>query len=118
MIVVDASIAVKWLNQNEEDSDRALSLYKKHLEEQETILLPQLLFIEVANYLATKSSTSEEHIKEGLQLLSEAKFSLHQTIDEEIIQDAMLAKCYHTSVYDMLYAVIAKNKNCMLLTAH
>ncbi len=117
MIIVDASIAIKWLNQDEEDSELALSLYKNHIEEKEKILLLQFLFIEVANYLATKSSTSEEHIKEGLQLLFETSFSIHQTIDEEIIEAATLAKKYGTSVYDMLYAVIAKRNNCLLVTA-
>ena len=93
------------------------SLYKNHIEEKENILLLQFLFIEVANYLATKSSTSQEHIREGFQLLSEASFSIHQTMNEEIIEAALLAKKYGTSVYDMLYAVIAKKKNCLLVTA-
>ena len=50
MTIVDASIAIKWLNHHEEDSEIALTLCKNHLEEHEKILLPQFLFLEVANY--------------------------------------------------------------------
>lgn len=117
MIIVDASIAIKWLNQAEEGSSEALVLYKKHIEKQETILFPQLLLIEVANYLATKTNTSEKNIKDGLQLLFQSHFAIHQPTEEEVIEASVLAKAYHTTAYDMLYAIIAKRKQCVLVTA-
>src|SRR5579859_6971325 len=85
MIIVDASIAIKWLNQAEEGSSKALALYKKHIEKQEPIIFPQLLFIEVANYLATKTNTSEQYIKDGLRLLFQSHFEIHQATEEEVM---------------------------------
>jgi predicted nucleic acid-binding protein len=36
---------------------------------------------------------------------------------EELVDAGVLAKKYKTSVYDMIYAVVAKNKKCALVTA-
>ena len=117
MIVVDTSVAIKWLNKEEKDSELAYSLYKKHIASIETIVIPPLLFIEAANTLATKSNSTKEDIKTGLTFLFEADFTLHNVVLEELADAGVLAKKYHTSVYDMLYAVGAKNKKCILVTA-
>ena len=45
MITIDASVASKWILSHEEYSDKALNLYKKHIENEEEILVPTLLFI-------------------------------------------------------------------------
>src|SRR5258706_11718811 len=103
MIVIDASVAIKLLNQDEEYSNLAQSLYKRHVEGSEKIIVPQFLFIEVANYLATRSSSSEESIKTGLQLLFQSNLSIHYITPEETVEAALFAKKCKTSVYDMLY---------------
>lgn len=117
MIIVDTSVAIKWLNKEEKDSELAYSLYKKHIAGIEKIVVLPLLFIEAANTLATKSNSAREDIKNGLTFLFEADFTLHNVVLEELVDAGVLAKKYHTSVYDMLYAVIAKNKKCILVTA-
>ena len=117
MIVVDTSIAIKWLNKEEKDSELAYSLYKKHIAGIETIVIPPLLFIEAANTLATKSNSTKEDIKTGLTFLFEADFTLHNVVLEELADAGVLAKKYHTSVYDMFYSVIARDKKCILITA-
>lgn len=48
MICVDASLAVKWILQ-EELSDRARALYRAHLRTNELIVAPSLLLFEVTN---------------------------------------------------------------------
>jgi predicted nucleic acid-binding protein len=40
MIIVDASIAIKWLNYDEEGRDATLALYEKHFQKEETISVP------------------------------------------------------------------------------
>lgn len=117
MIVVDTSVAIKWLNKEEKDSELAYLLYKKHIAGVEAIVIPPLLFIEAANTLATKSNSTKEDVKTGLTFLFEADFSLHNVVLEELVDAGVLAQKYHTSVYDMLYAVVAKNKRCILVTA-
>lgn len=117
MIVVDASVVIKWLKSDEIDSDRARLLYTQHKNKEKNIIVPQLLFFEVANYLSTKSRSSEENIKMALGFLFRLKLAIHGVQDKELIETAKLAKKYKTSVYDMLYAVIAKKHKIILVTA-
>jgi len=117
MIVIDASVAIKLIDKNEEDSDIARLLYKRHIEDKEKIVAPRLLFYEVANVLATKSRSIEETIRGDMSVLLESNLSYYFETDKELIEAAILAKEYKASVYDMLYAVVAKNKKCMLVTA-
>lgn len=116
MIVIDASVAIKILYQ-EDASDIARNLLKLHSEKKEEIITSSLLFIEVANALATKSSYSKMETKKGVNLLYSFNFSVYEIIQSDLIKASMLAKQYKTSVYDMLYAVIAKNKKIKLITA-
>jgi len=120
MIVVDTSVAIKWLNKEEKDSELAYLLYKKHIagaEAVEVIVVPPLLFIEAANTLATKSNSAKEDIETGLTFLFEANFEVYNITLGDLVDAGVLARKYKTSVYDMLYAVIAKNKKCVLVTA-
>lgn len=117
MIALDASVVTKFINTQEKESDIAEKLFQAHVEETEKILVPTLLFFEVANALATKSHLKEEYIKRGLSLLYNANFVIYEVNQEDMIEAALLAKKYKTSVYDMVYAVIAKNKKVNLITA-
>lgn len=117
MRIIDASIAIKLINTQEEGSSSAFNLLLAHIKGQEKIIVPSLLFIEVANALATKSLVKEDFIKQGIHLLYEANFIVFEINQKMLTESAALAKEYGTSVYDMVYAVIAKNKNIHLITA-
>lgn len=117
MIVLDASVVTKFINTQEKESDIAEKLFQAHIEETEKILVPTLLFFEVANALATKSDLREEYIKRGLNLLYNANFVIHEVNQKDMIEAALLAKKYKTSVYDMVYAVLAKKNKTTLITA-
>jgi len=116
MIIVDASVAIKWIYK-ETDSETAVFLLQRHLKQEQNITVPHFLFIEVANVLATKSRYSQQDITEGMKFLSQSHLEIYEIVHEDIIYAAQLAKEYKTSVYDMLYAVIAKRSNCTLITA-
>ncbi len=117
MIVIDASVATKLLNTQEPDSENAAILLAAHIEGKERIIVPSLLYLEVANALVTKTTLSEGFIKEGLQLLNGFGFTIHSFTKADLIQASLLAKKHHTTVYDMLYAVVAKENKCSLITA-
>ncbi|MBI4096543.1 MAG: type II toxin-antitoxin system VapC family toxin [Candidatus Levybacteria bacterium] len=116
-MIVDASVIVKWLNSSELDSDKALLLYKGHIERTTQISVPQLLFIEIANYLATNTKTSEANIRKSLNFLYESNLIICPVTEDLLIEAAILAKKHKTSVYDMVYAVLAKRNNTKLITA-
>lgn len=117
MIVLDASVVTKLINTQEKESEIAEKLFQAHIEDIEKILVPTLLFFEVANALATKSDLKEEYIKRGLSLLYNANFVICEVNQEDMVEAALLAKKYKTSVYDMVYAVLARNKKIDLITA-
>lgn len=117
MIVLDASVATKFINTQEKESDIAEMLLQAHIEEKGKIIVPSLLFFEVVNALATKTDLKEEYIKRGLRLLYDANFVIYEVNQEDVIEAALLAKRYKTSVYDMVYVIIAKNKKVNLITA-
>jgi predicted nucleic acid-binding protein len=114
MIVIDASIAIKLIHLQEEGSKQAIELLKKHIEGEEEIIIPQLLFLEVANALTTKTHVHEDQIREGIGLLYQANFLVFNIKEENVLDASLLARKYKTSVYDMLYAVIAKEKKNVL----
>lgn len=117
MIVIDASVAIKLINTQEEGSNIVMSLLISHRENKEEIIVPEFLFIEVANYLATKTASTESDIKKGLRILYGSNFSLYEITENDLIKASILAKQHGTSVYGMLYAVIAKIKKAKLITA-
>lgn len=117
MIIVDTSVAIKWLRSDEEGHKDAMLLYKNHIESTEKIIVPALFYIEAANALATNKFLSDDDISEGMEFLFEARFTEQTVTQKMLVEAAILAKKHHTSVYDMLYAVIAKMKKAMLVTA-
>lgn len=117
MIVVDTSVAIKWVSSGEEHSRQARFLLERHKDGREEIVVPYLLFYEVANAFATKSASSQETIRQDLLFLINAGLTVHREEPREIVDAAILAKRYNTSAYDMLYAVIAKAKKAVLITA-
>ncbi len=117
MIVVDTSVAFKWFNANEEGFDKALIILEYHLRKKNIILVPSLLFYEITNAWTTKSSLDEEKIKNNLKLLG--KYSLETlNLDTASLQKSVhFAREYKTSVYDAVYAILAQERKCDLVTA-
>ena len=117
MIVVDASIANKLILPLEEGHEAVRELFKRHIKGEEKIVVPNLLFIEVANTLATKTTIPESKISLSLNYLYSLKLEVYDFKSKDVIKAAELSKKLKTSVYDMLYAVLAEEKGCDLITA-
>ena len=117
MIVTDASVVFKWVKTQEPYYDKALKLLRSHLKEREKIIVPHLLFIEIANALATKTKNTKETIRKDLNYIFKANLEVYIPDNKDILNTANLAKEYKTSAYDMLYAVVAKKHKTKLITA-
>src|SRR5438067_677346 len=117
MIVIHASVAIKLLINREPDAYLAEKLLEAHIEGREKIIVPSLLYLEVTNVLVTKSGFSRKDIEEGLHLLNEFEFTIHRFSKTNLIDTTIMATKYQTTVYDMLYAVVAKEEKCTLVTA-
>ncbi len=117
MIVIDASVGIKWVKAEEDYQEQAKYIYTRHVEEIERIVVPNLFFIEIANSFSTKSSTQPRIIQKDLSFVFKSKLGIYEPTSDDILQSALDAKKFNTSVYDMLYAVVAKKNNTILITA-
>lgn len=117
MVVVDTSVIFKWFNESEEGFEKALSILKNHLDNKDRILIPTLTIYEITNAWSTKTILETEKIKNNLKLLK--KYSLEiVNLDFSLLGMAVeFARAYNTTVYDAVYAVLAKEKKCYLITA-
>ena len=110
MKVVDASVIIKVLL-TEQDSEKAKQLL------QEKVMVPEIMFVEVANTLATKTDFPVEKIEQGLDLVYKLELKVESTTQETLIKAARLSREKGTAVYDMIYAVLAQKKKVQLITA-
>jgi len=117
MIIIDTSVAVKWIIPGEEFESQSFALMQAHIDHKNNILIPDLFYYEMGNTIATKTSFPTEKIKSSLQKIFDLGLKSHSPDSKEMLKTTLLARQYKTSFYDMLYAVIAKENKCKLVTA-
>jgi len=117
MIVVDASVIVKWFIRTEEFDEIASNILATHLNRKNKILIPDFLYYEVGNTFATKTQFPANNISRSLSKLYSFELIEHQLSQTDVVESTKLAKKHNTSVYDMFYAVLAKRHKCKLVTA-
>ncbi|MBI2326830.1 type II toxin-antitoxin system VapC family toxin [Candidatus Curtissbacteria bacterium] len=117
MIIVDASVANKLFLTHESGYKQVKTIFRKHVNDTEKILVPDLLFYEIANTLATKLMVPSVKIGLALNQLDKYDLEIFRSSLKDIFKIAVFAKEFHVSVYDATYAVLAKEKGCELITA-
>lgn len=118
MVVIDSSVVFKWFSTDKESNvDSAIQLLEAHRSKREIIIVPDLIVYEVANAWATKSELTENRIKLHIQDLEAAKLQF-VSLDFNLVQKTVkFSKKYRVSVYDAIYAILASEKGCDLITA-
>ncbi|MBI4066136.1 type II toxin-antitoxin system VapC family toxin [Candidatus Gottesmanbacteria bacterium] len=116
MIVIDASVALKWFHK-EKDSELANLILSNQQKGDISIAAPDLLLVEVANAIATKSAISTAGLAHSLRKLRKMDIRFYRMEQEIVFAAAREAKKYKTSVYDMLYAQFARMLGTELITA-
>ena len=113
-LVVDASVVVAWLF-DDEDEPRADRVLGQLVED--GALVPQLWHLETRNSLLTaerRGRLSAEEVKERLDALKGLPIA---TDEEPDLQSAFdLARAHGLSLYDALYLELAKRENAELAT--
>ncbi len=112
-LVVDASIAVKWVVE-EDGTPQALAL-----RERAKLIAPELLVAECANILWKKVQRTELSTKEALlaaRLLQGAEMELRPT--RSLLEAAAsIAIALDHPAYDCLYLALAIENDCQFVTA-
>lgn len=113
-LVVDASVAVKWLVP-ESHADAALVA----LSGEYSLLAPDLIWAEVGNTLWKKWRRRELQEAEASRLLQDfRRFPLRMYASDALLDLAWgVATRYRRSLYDSLYLALASHRGCQLVTA-
>lgn len=116
MVILDASVILKWLV-DEEGSKEALLFRDRHVRGEERIIVPSLLLYEIANVLRYREGLPDEEILNLFEIIKDLELSaVHPSFSE--FEEAMLyARSKSISVYDASYIILAKNLGCSLITA-
>ena len=114
LLVVDASIAVKWLI-HEDDSHVADRL----LEGGHRLFAPQLMTLEVGNVLWNKTRRGELEKWEAEGLASSiSEFAVDWTTDEDLVAEALrLSLTLNHPIYDCAYLALANHIGAKVVTA-
>jgi predicted nucleic acid-binding protein len=117
-VVVDASVAIKWLV-NESDTDRAEALLELCRVGTCVPLAPDILGVEVCSVLwrrvrqGTLQTAEAEALYASFNRIRPVLKPLHDLCDHAF----QLALTYRHSVYDCLYLALALERQCDLITA-
>mgnify|MGYP001614629008 CR=1 FL=1 len=112
--VVDASVVVKWFL-DEEGSKEALQLRSEHISGKISLVVPDLLFLEVLNALRYKGGT-QKTLAEANRALWDIQFHIEKNSSFLMEKAAVLALEYNLSLYDALYLALALLYGCPLVT--
>ena len=117
--VVDASLAVKWLVE-EEDSEKARALYRGWVASGVRIAAPHLMLAEVANALHRKVVDGEFELESAtrtLENLSALEIEFHNPPNIHAGALRLADRLNQGAVYDSIYLALAERLDCELWTA-
>ncbi len=113
-LVVDASVAVKWLFP-EVHTEAA----KRVLKNTREIIAPDLIWAEVTSAACKKIRQKEAKPEEAVALLREFQnYPIETTESKVLMETALLVACEAgLSIYDALYLALSYDRDCSLVTA-
>ncbi|MDA8339781.1 MAG: type II toxin-antitoxin system VapC family toxin [Nitrospiraceae bacterium] len=117
MIVVDSSVVLKWVFDDEDAHEKAIKYRRMHIYGEETIAVPSLFFYEIANVLATKTKLSTSEAADFFLTFWNFGFEVFDFGLEEFLSGIALSRQYKTSLYDAAYIELARRLNCKFITA-
>ena len=121
VVVVDASVGVKWLVlfAREEFADRAKALLDRRTAGEITVLVPYLFWLEISSALCKATRRNKCTSTEANQALGEMQQLPLQTVSStKLVNSAQeIAIQYGRSVYDSVYVALARETRSELVTA-
>ena len=118
-VVVDASLAVKWLVE-EDDSDKAHALLQSWVIRDVTRIAPYLLPFEVANALHRRVLRGELNVEQCTRMMArllESRLELHHPPGLHARALHLASQLRQGAAYDAHYLALAEGFGCELWTA-
>ena len=119
LVVVDASLALKWLVQ-EEHSDKADALGRLWASQGTRRMAAYLMAVEVANALHRRVVRGEMSVHDGIRLsqrLLSSGFELHETPNLHGRALEVAGQLNQGAIYDAHYLALAETLDCEMWTA-
>lgn len=117
IIVIDASIGVKWFScKNENNIDLALQLRDQKLHNEIEITVPDIFFFEIINALLRKKNFTSDIIHLALETLYRMKLNIIYPNKEIIDSTIDISEKTKLTFYDSLYIAVAISKRGLLFT--
>ncbi len=117
--VVDASVAVKWLSYEREESvEAARELLRGAVEKRTELIAPDLLFLEVSNALVRGKRLTGLGLERALSLFFSLPIKTHASDANRIAAACVIADRVSITVYDALYVALALETSFPLITAN
>ncbi|MBN2392898.1 MAG: type II toxin-antitoxin system VapC family toxin [Anaerolineae bacterium] len=116
-LVLDTSVVLKWIRQEEILAEQALDILHGYLEGHIRVIVPTLLIYEVANVLRYKVEFTTMHLETAIQSLFNLDLEWVVASSEIARRSVNLARVYDTSVYDAVFAAVAEGAGATLVTA-
>jgi predicted nucleic acid-binding protein len=117
MIVLDASVVLKWIFGDEEGGEKAKPYREGHVTGEETVAVHSLFFYEIANVLATKTGLSTKDAGEAFSLMWNFDLEVFGLGLDEFLEGITLSRQYGITVYDAAYVGLARKLGCLFVTA-
>ena len=118
-VVVDASLAVKWLIE-EDDSDKAHTAIQSWVAWDITRIDPHLMPFEVANALRRRVLRGELNVGDSTRMIPRllaSRLELHQPPDLHVRALQLASELKQAAAYDAHYLALAESVGCELWTA-
>ena len=116
MIVLDASVVVKWFSE-EEYTDKALQIRERFLKGEESIIIPDLLLYELANALRYNRDFNSTDVKDAIASIFDMHIDIIVPISKLMSSAITLAFDHNITIYDAFYVALAKESDLSLITA-
>ncbi len=116
MIVLDASVVVKWFSE-EEYTKEALEIRERVRRGEENAIVPDLLLYELSNALKYNPHFDADDIKDALTSIFDMEIEIITPIPEIIHSAIRIAFEYDITVYDAIYVALAEETGLDFITA-
>ncbi len=117
-VVVDSSVAYKWLQPLDEDHVvEAIDLLRQHFSGEVVLLAPSVFSAEVANALRWKRRLSSSEVVELISDLETFDVHLFDATYQRLMTAIDLAYRHNLVIYDALFLQLAEELDCPLVTA-
>ncbi|TLM77933.1 MAG: type II toxin-antitoxin system VapC family toxin [Actinobacteria bacterium] len=118
LVVIDASVAVKWFVADDEPgAEAARRLLDEHVEGRVRLVAPSLLVHELAGVLARGSARRRPDVTDALDAFFDSGVALVPPDRDLSLRAAHTAAAHGVSAFDSAYVALAETLACALATS-